>query len=105
MDGFITLVLINHLVSCAPVTSLMSLKLTVGICSLTAKSLVSIAEGSLLVPVIQHQYIGSESLSTRLHGLILSSRDGLDEFVNCFSLRCLLCAILVDDVKALRRNR
>ena len=59
-----------------------------------------VTKGSLSVAVVEHGDVGFESLSNRLRGSILSSRDGLGEFVDCAAFASLSASISIDDVKA-----
>src|SRR5882762_8250575 len=60
---------------------------------------VLIAKGALTVPVVEHCDIGLESLSRRLSGSILFSRDSLGELVDGIAFVYISRLVLLDDIK------
>ena len=65
---------------------------------------IGVTECSFSIPISEHGDVGFESLSRRLWGFSLSSRDGFGEFIDCVAFTDLSLAILLDDIETCGLN-
>jgi hypothetical protein len=105
MDWFIALIVI----SVSIVSFRSSVPLSVGVCVRLLllglfSLLVCVTKGTFPIPIVEHREVGSESLSWRLCGFILSNRDGLCKLIDCVPFVYISGSILFDNVEAFGRD-